>query len=338
MSCGMRVHLVLMCAAREVAMVLQQYEARSPRSHVRGLQSESALARIDCPGERVVRDADGKALYPLCMIQSQKRQEKFVRKRSRTRVDAEAIKNAIEPLAVRWSEHGALRPVSAAAMRGIRAKAARLGLTAELFAQRAGAAVASVAQTIADARDPERRLPIFLLAGSDRDAVYGLEAALALADGSRRIVVGLCGAKARPEHSSAMGAWDRLESARRVERYRIPNMREAAHFRAGLDEVALVIEALGGASSSAVLQAPLLAAIDLLVRARSAGVPCLAVNGPIGLDPESGARRRGAPGADVSVLFHRPLITHQAAASRRLLGEVLVAPVGIPAEADSLAT
>jgi NAD(P)H-hydrate repair Nnr-like enzyme with NAD(P)H-hydrate epimerase domain len=114
-------------------------------------------------------------------------------------------------------------------------------------------------------------------------------------------------------------------------------MRESAHFRAGLEEVAVLIESLGGAPSHAAPQVPLLAGIDLLRRARSVGVPCIAANGPIGLDPDNGARRRGAPGADISVLFHRPLITHQTAASRRLLGEVLVAPIGIPAAADALA-
>jgi NAD(P)H-hydrate repair Nnr-like enzyme with NAD(P)H-hydrate epimerase domain len=238
---------------------------------------------------------------------------------------------------MRWTANAALRPVSAAAMRGIRAKAARLGLSGEAISVTAGAAIAEVARAVADARDAERQLPIFVLAGSDRDAVYGLEAALALADGSRRIVVALCGSKARPEHATAAGAWDRLVSANRVERYRIPNMRESAHFRAGLEEVAVLIESLGGAPVSAAPLTPLLAGIDLLRRARSAGVPCIAANGPIGLDPESGARRRGAPGADISVLFHRPLITHQSVASRRLLGEVLVAPIGIPAEADALA-
>jgi len=244
---------------------------------------------------------------------------------------------AITPLRVRWAANSALRPVSAATMRGIRAKAARLGLSVEEICETAGAAIADVARAVATARDPKRQLPIFILAGSDRDAVYGLEAALALADGERRIVVALCGSKARPEHATAAAAWDRLYSANRVERYRIPKMRESAHFRAGLEEVAVLIESLGGAPSNAAPQVPLLAGIDLLRRARSVGVPCIAANGPIGLDPDSGARRRGAPGADISVLFHRPLITHQTAASKRLLGEVLVAPVGIPAEADALA-
>ncbi|MFM8177107.1 MAG: hypothetical protein ACKN9G_05200, partial [Candidatus Limnocylindrus sp.] len=90
---------------------------------------------------------------------------------------------AIAPLRVRWAANSALRPVSAATMRGIRAKAARLGLSAEEISKTAGAAIADVARAVAATRDPKRQLPIFILAGSDRDAVYGLEAARALSDG-----------------------------------------------------------------------------------------------------------------------------------------------------------
>ena len=263
---------------------------------------------------------------------------KAIRRRTATAsADQEQIAAAIAPLQSRWSAHAELRPVTAASLRGIRAKAARLGLSPDEIAARGGAAVAEVARAIADLRDASGKLPIFFLAGSDRDAAYGLEAALALADGRRRLVIALCGAKARPEHASAAGVWDRLESAPRVERYRIPNMREAAHFRAGIEEVAVLVDALGGAPTSTAPQVPLLAAIDLIRRARSVGVPCIAVGGPIGLDPESGARRRGTPGADVSVLFHRPLTTHQSLAAHKLLGEVLVAPIGIPDKADALA-
>ncbi|MCX5980091.1 MAG: hypothetical protein NTV67_05775 [Chloroflexi bacterium] len=265
-------------------------------------------------------------------------QAKAIRRRTATAsADQEQIAAAIAPLQSRWSMNAQLRPVTAASMRGIRAKAARLGLSPDEIAARGGAAIAEVVRAIADARDASSKLPIFFLAGSDRDAAYGLEAALALADGERRLVVALFGTKARPEHASAAGVWDRLESAPRVERYRIPNMREAAHFRAGIEEVAVLVDALGGAPTSTAPQVPLLAAIDLVRRARSVGVPCVAVGGPIGLDSESGARRRGAPGADVSVLFHRPLTMHQSLAAQKLLGEVLVAPIGIPDEADALA-
>jgi NAD(P)H-hydrate epimerase len=266
-------------------------------------------------------------------------QAKVVRRRTASAAaDQEQIATAIAPLQQEWLRHSKLRPVTAASIRGIQAKAARLGLTAEAITATAGGAVADVARAIADTRDPSGKLPIFFLAGSDREAAYGLEAALSLADGTRRLVIALCGTKARPEHASAAGAWDRLEAAPRVERYRIPNMREAAHFRAGIEEVAVLVEALGGAPTSALPQVPLLAGIDLVRRAREAGVPCVAVNGPIGLDPETGARRRGTPGADVSVVFHRPLTTHQPLAARKLLGEVLVAPIGIPDAADALAT
>lgn len=255
-----------------------------------------------------------------------------------TAADRTSIVDAIAPLRRRWSAHEQLRPVTAAAMRGIRAKAARLGRDHDEIVERCGAAVADVTRAIAVTRDATGTRPLFILAGPNRESADGLAAALALADGTRRVVVALCSTKARPDDASAARAWDRLESAPLLERYRIPNMRESAHFRAGLEEVAVIVDALGGALPSAGARTPLVAAIDLILRARASGVPCVAVGGPIGLDQESGARRRTAPGADVTVLFHRRLTTQQSPGAKRLLGESLVASIGIPDEADPLAT
>jgi len=129
-------------------------------------------------------------------------QAKAIRRRTAAAsADQEQISAAIAPLQSRWSTNAQLRPVTAASMRGIRAKAARLGLSPDEIAARGGAAIADVVRAIADARDASGKLPIFFLAGSDRDAAYGLEAALALADGQRRLVVALFGTRARPEHA-----------------------------------------------------------------------------------------------------------------------------------------
>ena len=71
--------------------------------------------------------------------------------------------------------------------------------------------------------------------------------------------------------------------------------------------------------------------------ARAAGVPCLAVTSPVGLDPETGARRRGAPGADATIALHRPIETLVAEEARHLVGQLLVAPVDLPRDADTAA-
>ena len=256
------------------------------------------------------------------------------------RIDAVEISAAIAPLRARWSSHAELAPTTPGGLRGIEAKARRLGAERSAMHQIAGSAVAQAASALAEMRDAaqgsDEQGAVFILIGAERSAAIAAVAAIELAKSGRRVVVALCSTRLRPEESDAAALWDRLESIKHVERYRIPDAREAVHFRAGLESVAVAIEAIGGATLP--LRGPIAAGVDLVRRVRSFGVPCLAIGGPIGLDGESGARRRGAPGADLSVVFHRPLIGHRSAAARRLTGEILVAPFGIPASADSAST
>jgi len=75
-------------------------------------------------------------------------------------------------------------------------------------------------------------------------------------------------------------------------------------------------------------------AVSLIARARGAGVPVLAVDTPTAVDLTSGDPSDPVVQADLTVTFHRPktgLLTKRGAA---LAGKVLVAPIGIPPEAD----
>lgn len=253
----------------------------------------------------------------------------------------EQISAWVAPIATRWRKHRNLAPVSMAAMRGIEAKAIRLGRTTEQLLASGGGAIAELALALAKGRIQSGTVapaaPLFVLAGSGAESALALEASQRLATSGMRIIVALCSTRARPEHAAASAAWDRLESLSNVRRFRVPDMREAAHFRAGIDDVALVIEALGGSTDAIVPPLPTQAGIDLVIRSRAAGVPCLAITAPVGLDPETGSRRRGAPGADVTVTLHRPLITLLSEPSRKLVGELLVAPLDLPHDADTLA-
>lgn len=268
----------------------------------------------------------------------QKRQS---RPRVRSLISPEQISAWIAPIAARWRKHRELVPVSMAAMRGIEAKALRLGHTPETLLANGGDALAEVALAIVKGRVASGTVahdaPIFTLVGSGAASALALEGSLRIAASGAPVVVALCGTRARPEHAAASAAWDRLEQLSNVRRFRIPDVREAAHFRAGIEVVALVVEALGGWTDAVVPPVATQAGADLVHRARVAGVPCLAVTAPVGLDPETGSRRHGAPGADVTVSLHRPLNTLLSAPSRRLVGELLVAPIGVPREADTLA-
>ena len=79
---------------------------------------------------------------------------------------------------------------------------------------------------------------------------------------------------------------------------------------------------------------PILSAVDLVIRAREAGVPVLAVDTPTAVDLTSGAASDPVVRADVTVTFHRPKLGHATRTGRALAGRVLVAPIGIPGSAD----
>ena len=102
----------------------------------------------------------------------------------------------------------------------------------------------------------------------------------------------------------------------------------------GLERVALVVDALLGTGVAGPLREPIRSAVDLIARARAAGVPVLAVDTPTAVDLTSGAASDPVVRADVTITFHRPKEGLRTRVGRALAGRVLVAPIGIPATAD----
>ncbi len=82
------------------------------------------------------------------------------------------------------------------------------------------------------------------------------------------------------------------------------------------------------------LREPIRSAVDLIRRAREAGVPVLAVDTPTAVDLTSGEATDPVVRADLTVTFHRPKVGLRTRRGAALAGRVLVAPIGIPAEAD----
>ena len=74
--------------------------------------------------------------------------------------------------------------------------------------------------------------------------------------------------------------------------------------------------------------------MDVAVRARDVGVPVLAVATPTAVDLTTGQPTDPVVRADVTITFHRPKEGLAARVARLLAGRVLVAPIGIPLEAD----
>ena len=141
-------------------------------------------------------------------------------------------------------------------------------------------------------------------------------------------------AEARPRGASAARNWDRIARDSGIAKVHLPVARDVAMFGHGIEKAAVVVDALLGTGVRGALREPIRSAVEVIGRARAAGVPVVAVDTPTAVDLSSGEPSDPAVRADLTVTFHRPktgLLTRRGAAHA---GKVLVAPIGIPAEAD----
>jgi NAD(P)H-hydrate epimerase len=111
--------------------------------------------------------------------------------------------------------------------------------------------------------------------------------------------------------------------------------------RPRLSPATLVVDALLGTGASGPLREPISSAVDLVnairTHARAASRPCsvLAVDAPTRIDLTDGSRSEPVVAADVTVTFHRAKAGFALdPESRRIAGRYLVAPIGIPLEAE----
>jgi NAD(P)H-hydrate epimerase len=148
------------------------------------------------------------------------------------------------------------------------------------------------------------------------------------------VVAVLVSSDNRPGAPEAARNWDRLAAEPTVERIHAATARDVGVLAQGVEKAAVVVDALLGTGVRGALREPIRAGVELVRRAREVGVPIVAVDAPTAVDLTSGEPSEPAVQADLTVTFHRPktgLLTRRGAA---LAGRVLVAPIGIPPEAD----
>ncbi len=102
----------------------------------------------------------------------------------------------------------------------------------------------------------------------------------------------------------------------------------------GIERAGLVVDALLGTGVAGALREPIRSAVNLCLAARSAGVPVLAIDAPTAVDLTSGDPSDPVVRADATITFHRPKKGLLDRRGKALAGRVLVAPIGIPVEAD----
>ncbi|MBI2778017.1 MAG: NAD(P)H-hydrate epimerase [Chloroflexi bacterium] len=248
--------------------------------------------------------------------------------------DAGLMAMDLRELRAAWSASAARAPIGAEAMTGADRRAQSLGVSGERLMEHAGTAVAAATRAIADATGRLGRGPVLVLCGPGNNGGDGFVAARRLAQAGIDVVVALVSSAARPSTLDAARNWDRLAAEPRVTRVQTPVARDIAILGTGIDKASVVVDALLGTGVRGVLREPVRGAVELIGRARTAGIPIVAVDTPTAVDVSSGDPSDPVVQADLTVTFHRPKTGFRSRRGAALAGRVLVAPIGIPPEAD----
>lgn len=248
--------------------------------------------------------------------------------------DPELFDQDLAGLRRRWADATRRSPIGAEAMTGADLRAQAMGVPGQRLMEHAGAAVAAAAKALAEATGRTGKGAVLILCGPGNNGGDGFVAARYLAQNGADVAVVLVASAARPATPDAARNWDRLVNESRVTRIHAGVPRDLAVLGHNSDKASIVIDALLGTGVQGALRDPIRTAVEMIRRARSSGVPVLAVDTPTALDLTSGDPSEPVVTADLTVTFHRPktgLISRRGAA---FAGKVLVAPIGIPLEAD----
>jgi ADP-dependent NAD(P)H-hydrate dehydratase / NAD(P)H-hydrate epimerase len=248
--------------------------------------------------------------------------------------DPEIFSLDLRGLRHRWAARAAMPPISAEMMTGADHRAQALGYPQERLMEHAGTAVAAAIRALATDLERWGSGPIVILCGPGNNGGDGYVAARRLALAGARVIVGVVAKESRPTGTVAARNWDRIARDSGIDKVHLPVARDVAMFGRGIDKAAVLVDALLGTGVRGALRDPIRAAVDVIERARAAGVPIVAVDTPTAVDLSSGEPSDPAVHADLTVTFHRPktgFLTRRGAA---YAGKVLVAPIGIPPAAD----
>ena len=233
-----------------------------------------------------------------------------------------------------WAAQASLPAISAETMTGADRRAQALGVPEARLMEHAGTAVAAAVRAIASDLDRWGFGPIVILCGPGNNGGDGYVAARRLALAGASVIVAVVASESRPRGLTSARNWDRIARDSGIAKVRLAVSRDVAMFGQGVEKAAVVVDALLGTGVRGALREPIRSAVELIGRARAAGVPVVAVDTPTAVDLSSGEPSDPAVTADLTVTFHRPktgFLTRRGAAHA---GRVLVAPIGIPADAD----
>ncbi len=247
--------------------------------------------------------------------------------------DADLARLTLDELEGRWKDTAARTAISAEAMTGADRKAQALGVPGEALMENAGTAVAAAARALVafNAREGQ---PVLVLAGPGNNGGDGFVAARRLAAWGVPVIAVLVAGDERPRTPDAARNWKRLDGLAGVTKIHAGVARDVAILGQGIERAGIIVDALLGTGVHGRLREPVRTAVEVIRKARESGTPVLAVDTPTAVDLTSGDPSDPVVRADLTVTFHRPKTGLRSRTGRVLAGRVLVAPIGIPAEAD----
>jgi NAD(P)H-hydrate epimerase len=248
--------------------------------------------------------------------------------------DPELFRLDLRGLRRRWAEAASRPPISAEAMTGADRRAQAFGIPGERLMEQAGTAVAAAVHALATDLGRWGAGPVLVLAGPGNNGGDGFVAARHLARAGARVVVVFVATESRPGTRNSARNWDRLEPDERITRMHAATARDFGIIVQGVERASVVVDALLGTGVRGALREPIRSAVEVILRARAGGVPVVAVDTPTAVDLTSGQPSEPVVQADLTVTFHRPKTGLQTRIGAALAGKVLVAPIGIPPEAD----
>jgi NAD(P)H-hydrate epimerase len=234
----------------------------------------------------------------------------------------------------RWAARADLPPIGAEGMTGADRRAQALGVPEERLMEHAGTAVAAVVRALAVDTGRWGSGPIVILCGPGNNGGDGFVAARRLALGGAQVVVAVIAPGTRPRNVTAARNWDRIAGDIGIAKVHAPVARDVAVFGHGLERASVIVDALLGTGVRGPLREPIRSAVELINNARAGGIPVVAVDTPTAVDLSSGEPSDPAVRADLTVTFHRPKTGFTTRRGAAHAGKVLVAPIGIPPEAD----
>lgn len=215
--------------------------------------------------------------------------------------------------------------ITAEEMAKIDRKAAKFGIPSVLLMENAGSAVARTA-----AEKFGAKLKIVVFAGTGNNGGDGFVAVRHLINKGAIIDVFLAGHPKDIRTEEARLNWNVIRRMKQnIKIHVVKSPSDLGNARSCLKRTDVIIDAILGTGLRGPLREPLASAVRLI---NESDVPVISVDAPTGLNPSTGEVHGLAVKAAYTVTFHR--MKKGFLKAREHTGEVIVADIGIPLEAE----